>query len=85
MMQENRRLAQKVERLEKLLNLAAHQKADDMLRMEEVHSLQHQVSVPAVPHRLPTQEPSLCWPHLGCCQVYLGVLVVVLLTPDGPW
>lgn len=56
MMQDNIRLAQKVERLEKLLDLAAPRKANDRLGMEEFGTLQHQISVPGVAHRLITKN-----------------------------
>lgn len=63
MVQEKTELVQKVERLEKLLNLTAHPKADDMLGMNEINILQHQVSVPAVACSCTypnTLAPSLC-------------------------
>ncbi|KAL3133986.1 hypothetical protein ABBQ32_008426 [Trebouxia sp. C0010 RCD-2024] len=54
--EDNIRLAQKVERLEKLLDLAAPRKANDRLGMEEFGTLQHQISVPGVAHRLITKN-----------------------------
>ncbi|KAL3134011.1 hypothetical protein ABBQ32_008449 [Trebouxia sp. C0010 RCD-2024] len=56
---EKTELVQKVERLEKLLNLTAHPKADDMLGMNEINILQHQASDALVEAACPADRTCL--------------------------
>ena len=90
MMQENRKLLQKVEKLEKLLNLTAQQKVNAMLGMGEIATLHHQVSVYSVPRIYLPYNPGFYLPHrtqlvgplMLHSQVYLGVFAVVPLIAD---